>query len=126
MATRYRIVLDTATQTLTNKTLTSPALTAPTIGGGTAISKILRGTATVDPGSLANNTSAATTVTVTGSAVGDPCFAGFSGITTDSQKWIISAYITTAGTATVVLFNNSDGTVDLPSGTVTVVCFNYS
>lgn len=102
---------------------TSPDLTTPTIGGGTAIAKVLSGTVAWDPASVANDATAGTAVTVTGVAVGDPCFASFSSIT--SGTWIISALAVSTNTVNVFILNKTGGAVDLGSGTVRVVAFQF-
>lgn len=77
----------------------------------------LTGTATWDPGSIADQAFEAVDVTVTGAALGDVAFAGFS---LDVQDLVISATVTAADTVTVVLSNQTSGAVDLASGTVRV------
>lgn len=76
-----------------------------------------RNTATWDPANLANNASQTTTVAVTGSAMGDQAFATFS---LSLAGTVLTAYVSVAGTVTVVQTNNSGGAVDLASGTLTV------
>lgn len=82
-------------------------------------SRELRGTATWDPPSIASGAKTTTTVTVTGAAVGDPAYAGFS--TAIPAGITISAHVTATDTVTITLFNIDAGATDLASGTVTAV-----
>ena len=75
----------------------------------------LKGSATWDPGSIADGDEEATTVTVTGAALGDMAIASFS---LDVSDLVLDAQVTAANTVTCVLANNTGGAVDLSSGTV--------
>ena len=75
----------------------------------------LVGSATYDPGSLADGTFAATDVTVTGAAMGDFADASFS---LDTQGILLVARVSAANTVTVVFQNETGGTLDLASGTL--------
>ena len=77
--------------------------------------KFLEGSATWDPGSIANGAEEAKEVTVTGAVLGDVAIASFSLDVTDLA---ISASVTAADTVTVLLLNNTGGAIDLASGTV--------
>jgi hypothetical protein len=81
----------------------------------------LTGTTTWDPGAIADNHSASTTLTVTGAAVGDACTVTLS--TIGSRNMQITAHVQAADTVRVVLFNDEGAGVDLPSGTVRVWVF---
>ena len=83
------------------------------------LNKRLTGTATWNPASINNGAQSSTNVTVTGAAVGDPAFAGFTSIT--AAGWVISAIVTGADTVKVTLVNHTGGAVDLASGTVTAI-----
>ena len=85
----------------------------------TLLNKRYTGTATWNPGSINNGAQSSTDVTVTGAAVGDPAFAGFTSIT--AAGWVISAIVTGADTVKVTLVNHTGGAVDLASGTVTAI-----
>lgn len=78
----------------------------------------IRGTATYDPPSLAVNAMQATTVTVTGAAIGDYAKATFS-IANASIRW--TAEVTATNTVTVIMQNVGGSPVDLASGTIKVV-----
>lgn len=74
---------------------------------------------TWDPGSLVDGATTTTTLAVSG-LMGDPCVPSFS---LDLQGMIMTAYIHTTGSATVVLQNETGGTIDLGSGTLKVTAF---
>lgn len=76
----------------------------------------LTGTVTWDPGSIADNASAATTLTVTGAAVGDPVAVTHDQI--GARNMQITGHVQAANTVRVVLFNDDGAPVDLVSGTV--------
>ena len=83
----------------------------------------LVGTATYDPGSLADGVGATTTVTVTGAALGDICLVSFS---LDLQGITLTSYVSAANTVSVRFQNETTGTLDLASGTLkAVVIRNY-
>ncbi len=81
----------------------------------------LTGTATWDPGSIADAAAAATSVTVTGAAVGDACVATLS--TLGARNMLITAHVSATDTVRVTLFNKDGAPVDLASGTVRVWVF---
>jgi hypothetical protein len=86
------------------------AIRTPTAG-------VLSGSATFDPASLATNTGATTTVSVSGAAVGDFVLASFSA---DLQGITLSGYVSASNTVSVRFQNGTAGTIDLASGTVRV------
>lgn len=96
---------------LTVSTLTADAIT---IDGNTVPSRI-EGTATFDPGSLADGAGTTTTVTVTGAALGDMALASFS-LTTSGIT--ITAWVSASNTVSVRFQNESGGTLDIGSGTL--------
>lgn len=79
------------------------------------IAEDIYGSATWNPGSIADGNEEATTVTVTGAEVGDYAVASFSN---DVSDLTLDAQVTAADTVTCVLANNTGGAVDLASGTV--------
>jgi hypothetical protein len=90
------------------------------VSGGTSptwepILREIAAKATYDPPSIAAGSSATTTVTVNGAAVGDMAVAAFSG---NVHPIVLSAYVSAANTVTVVLSNPSGSAVDLASGTL--------
>ncbi len=92
---------------------------AVTIGGGTAITKHLSGTGTIDFSSIATQTCATGTVTVTGAASGDSAVATptpvGSGIDTMNLTW--SAWVSSTNTVTVRACNGTSGSLDPASQT---------
>lgn len=87
-----------------------------TIGAGSvAIGKILSGSATFDPASLADGAGETTTVTVTGAALGDFALASFS-LTTSGIT--ITAWVSATNTVSVRFQNESGGVLDIASGTL--------
>lgn len=75
------------------------------------------GSATWDPGSIADGGFEAKTVTVTGAALGDFALASFS---LDVQDLYLGAEVTAGNTVTCILVNSTGGAVDLSEGTVYV------
>jgi hypothetical protein len=91
---------------------TVTASTSAAIGGGTALTKVVRGTIAVDPASMLTLTASVKTLTITGAVVGDtvvitPGAAGFT-----AGILIGAAYVSAADTVKVDLFNATAGTVD--------------
>jgi hypothetical protein len=64
----------------------------------------------------------ATTVTVPGAKLGDFALASFS---LDVADLVLDANVTAANTVTVVVANNTGGTIDLGSGTLRVKVIPY-
>lgn len=81
------------------------------------LASILAGSATYDPGSLADGAGVTTTVTATGAALGDFAQATFS---LDLQGITLTAWVSAANTVSVRFQNESTGTIDLASGTLRV------
>jgi hypothetical protein len=87
------------------------------VGISEELSRHLSGSKAWEPGEIADNGSASTTVTVTGAVAGSPCFAGYSGIT--SANWDIYALVTSADTVSVRIVNRTGGALT-PTGTLSV------
>jgi hypothetical protein len=79
--------------------------------------RVRYGSATYDPGSLADAVGATTTVTVTGAALGDFTQASFS---LDLQGITLTSWVSAANTVSVRFQNESGGVLDLASGTLRV------
>lgn len=77
----------------------------------------LTGSATFDPGNLADGAGETTTVTVTGAALGDFAQASFS-LTTSGIT--ITAWVSAANTVSVRFQNETGGALDIGSGTLRV------
>lgn len=73
------------------------------------------GSATFDPANLVDGAGATTTVTVTGSVLGDLAFASFS---LDLQGITLTAWVSANGTVSVRFQNESGGALDLGEGTL--------
>lgn len=84
--------------------------------------KYLTASATWDPPNLIAATQTTTTVVVTGASLGDHANASFS---LDLQGLTMTAYVSSANTVTVVLFNGTAGPINLGSGTLTASAWGY-
>lgn len=93
-------------------------------GGGLNFSKLLAGSATLDFPSIASNSSASLTITVTGAVVGDPVIAA-PPASLDSNLGFVS-YVSAADTVTVRVHNNSGGAIDPASATWKVTVFAFA
>lgn len=76
----------------------------------------LSGSATYDPPSLNDGVGTTTTVTVAGAALGNFAQASFS---LDLQGVLLTAWVSAADTVSVRLQNETTGTINLGSGTLT-------
>lgn len=81
------------------------------------LASILRGSATYDPGSLADGDGVTTTVTATGASLGDFAEASFS---LDLQGITLTAYVSAPDTVSVRFQNETTFVKDLSSGTIRV------
>jgi len=81
------------------------------------LTRHLSGSKAWNPGEINDAASASTTVTVTGAAVGNPVFAGFSGLA--SVNWDIYAIVTATDTVSVRIVNRTGSPVT-PTGTLYV------
>lgn len=90
------------------------AVAAPSIalGGGTAITKVIRGTVTIDPASLAAATAATETVTITGAVVGDSIVINPPAAGLTAGLLMLQAYVSAANTVKVVLYNSTGAPID--------------
>jgi len=76
------------------------------------------GSATFDAGAILDGNEEAKVITVTGAALGDYVDVSYSIDVTDLE---VSAQVTAADTVTVIVSNNTGGTIDLASATVRVL-----
>lgn len=86
-----------------------------------ALVRAVRGYAaavTWDPPAVTSGTAATTTVTIPGATLGDYVSVSFS---LSLAFCILSGYVSSADTVTVVLFNSTISTVNLGSGTLRVL-----
>lgn len=104
----------TTAQTLTERARISSA--GLTIGsGGSAISKVLTATASLDFGSIAAQSSADLTVTVTGAATGDAVVMGLPA--SPSAGVVFNAFVSSANTVTIRATNATAAPIDPASAT---------
>ena len=85
---------------------------------GQSVTKFAIASETKDWGSVSDGDEAAEEVTVTGAQLGDFALASMSIDTTDIT---LTATLTAADTVTVILANNTGGSIDLGSGTLYVM-----
>ena len=84
-------------------------------GSGVSGVSTLDGSATWNPGSIADGNEEVQEITITGVALGDFVLASFS---LDIVDLAITGAVTAADTVTIQLNNNTGGSLDLSSGTV--------
>jgi hypothetical protein len=75
----------------------------------------LKGSATWNPGSIADGAEEAKEVTVSGAVLGDMAIASFS---LDVTDLVLDAQVTATDKVTCILANNTGGAIDLAEGTV--------
>lgn len=105
----------------------APALTlssSVSVGGGTAVLKILSATATLDFPSISAQSNQDLTVTVTGAAVGDAVFIGLP--SAPLAGVVFMGYVSATNTVTVRAMNYTGSSKDPSSATYRVTVFNYS
>jgi len=90
--------------------------------GGIGIT-FLQGTATWNPGSIADGDEEAKDITVTGAVLGDLVLCSHS---TDVLDGVLRGAVTAADTVTVVLANNTGGAIDVTSGTTKALVIQTS
>ena len=86
------------------------AVSGLAIGGGAVATNHRSATGTLDFSSIAANTTAELTITVTGAVVGDTCSATPNGAPEAGLVW--SAYVSSANTVTVRLGNTTTSSID--------------
>lgn len=96
-------------------------------GVETELAPILKGSTTFDFASIASNTSATTTITVTGAAVGDPVALGRPTPTGTGAvtELTFEAFVSATDTVTLNVVNATTGAADLASATYNVVVFKF-
>lgn len=85
--------------------------------------RLYSGTATWDPGSMADAAIVSTTFTVTGAALGDVVYASHSLI--GPVDVLISAHVNAADTVRVVMMNKTGAPLDIGSGTVRAMVIHF-
>jgi hypothetical protein len=105
----------TTAQSLTERArITSAGLTIGS-SGGSAISRVITATATLDFGSIAAQSSADLTITVTGAAAGEAVMMGLPA--TASTGVVFNAIVTSANTVTIRATNATASPIDPASAT---------
>jgi hypothetical protein len=89
----------------------------------TVLKRLLHGTVTWNPPSVADGDIVTTTITVTGAVVGNQVAVGHNTITTAGI--ILTGIVSAADTVTVTLLNKSGATYDAGSGTLRVTVFSF-
>lgn len=85
----------------------------------------LTATATWNPANMAaDGNVVSTTITVTGAAVGDVCYASHDQI--GANDVLVSAHVQAADTVRVLLQNKTGGALDIASGTLRVLVWKAS
>lgn len=123
---KVRLGDDSADGPITASTITaSTSVLTPslTIGSGTAITKVLSATATLDFGSILAAASADLTITVTGAAVGDSVSFGLPAAPDTST--VFNAFVSSTNTVTVRCFNVGTIAVDPASATYRVTVHHF-
>ncbi len=91
------------------------AITAPSIAvgsGGTAITKVVKGTVNINFADLAADTVATETVTLTGAAVGDTVILNPPAAGLTAGLLILQAFVSAANTVSIVVLNHSGGNIN--------------
>lgn len=115
-------VIMAGTLEVTGATTFTGAQAAPTslaIGGGTAITKVVRGTVAVDPASLLTVAAADTSITITGAAVGDTVILNPPTAGLTAGLLICGAWVSATNTVKVRLYNSTGSTIDEASASWT-------
>lgn len=125
MSTAYyeRLVgedIDTGTGLVTKRNPGGGSLVGTQVGIHTFAVGVAQTLATWNPSSIANGGIESTTVTVAGANLGDYAIASFS---LSLQGMEMTASISATNTVTVVLSNLTGASVDLASGTLSVLVF---
>jgi len=109
--------LTATTEQATTINSTTASTTNLTVGQGQNVDKILSGTTTIDPNSLANlGVSTSSNVTVTGAVAGDSVFLTLpTAWQSSTSSALVVGYISAADTLTVWFRNTSSTALDLVS-----------
>lgn len=94
-----------------------------TVGGGTTVTKIVKGTASVNFDSIANGATGSKTFTVTGAAVGDVIVVNPPALTTGLG--FAGAAVTGSNTVTVYALNASAAPIDEGAATFTYMLVKF-
>lgn len=118
----FNVVSGATSNILLNNVVRSTFSGSAIVNNGTSTTQFgnnpLIGSATYDPPSLTTGSGSTTTITVTGTSVGDLVSSTFSN---DLQGIILTAWVSTANTVSVRFQNGTAGTIDLASGTLKAI-----
>lgn len=100
--------------------VTALSVSSLTIGGGTAITKVVRATANVDVQSMAANGTTSTNVTLTGAAVGDECVVSVTAgdYLSTTSTGLVACRISATNNA-LLIFRNTSSTAAFDAGAST-------
>jgi hypothetical protein len=98
---------------------TASASTSLTVGGGTAITKIVRGQVTLDPADVAATTVADQNITITGATANDTVIINPPTTAVTAGLLVCQAHVSASNTVTVRLYNTTGSGIDLASGSWT-------
>ena len=96
------------TQTLSNKTLTGPVIGS----GGTALTKVLKGTVAIDPASINANTVSEQSFALTGAATGDSLTLNPPAAGLTAGLLVLQAYVSAADTIKITFQNTTGSPID--------------
>jgi hypothetical protein len=98
--------------------------TSMKVGGGAGLTKILSGTATLNFGSVAAQSYADLTITVTGASDGDTVALGVPNASVPAGG-AFTAWVSASSTVTVRFHNYTSGSIDPASGTFRATVFQF-
>jgi hypothetical protein len=98
---------------------TATVATSLAIGSGTAITKVLKGTVTIDPASINATTVSSQTFTLTGAATSDSLTLNPPAAGLTAGLLVCQYFVSAANTITIVFYNTTGGSIDEPSASWT-------
>lgn len=100
---------------IVNASLTAPTATTIAIGSGTVISKVLKGTVTIDPASINATTFSSQTFTLTGAATGDSLILNPPAAGLTAGLFVLQCFVSSANTITICFYNSTGAPIDQAS-----------
>jgi hypothetical protein len=101
---------------IVNASLTAPTATTIAIGSGTVISKVLKGTVTIDPTSINATTFSSQTFTLTGAVAGDTLILNPPAAGLTAGLFVLQHFVSGADTITICFYNSTGAPIDQASG----------
>lgn len=119
--------LTVATLTVTTLTATTLSASSFTLGGGTAMDKIVRTTAVVNADAIPAQSGTSSAHTLTGAASGDHCGVSVTqgDLRSTTSSAFISCFISASDVATVLYRNSASSTFDAGASTLTIEARSY-